>query len=59
MTELAYSGFVELDENELYEVDGGEGIAFGTVCLIIGGCVVVCAVGGFIGGCIYEAVFGK
>lgn len=45
------------DANDLFEVNGG-GITLGTAILVVGGCVVVCAVVGFIGGCIYEAIMG-
>lgn len=57
--ELKYSNsFVDVtNTSELYDVNGGS-LTLGTAILIVGGCVIGCAVIGFVGGCIYEAVLG-
>ena len=57
--ELTYSNqFVDItDSTEIYDVNGG-GITLGTAILVVGICVGGCAVVGFVGGCVYELIFG-
>ena len=55
MTELMYNGFEELNENELYEVDGG--IGFIAACIFVGKCAAIAAGTGFVAGCVYGLVF--
>lgn len=57
--ELNYSNsFIDVSNtSELYDVNGGS-ITLGTAIIVVGICIGGCAVVGFIGGCIYEAVVG-
>lgn len=57
MDTLSYTNFCELKNEELQTVDGGS-ITLGAAVVVVLKCCGVIAGVSFVGGCIYECIFG-